>query len=71
MTIHNFNLLKTGHSALYQISPEEEKNFRSALGNWMKRQREKGLIVITCKRLVERDIFGKKIFLGMKITREE
>jgi hypothetical protein len=71
MTKYNFHRLRVGESAFYPVQESGEKVFRSAVANWVKRQRETGNpIVIQCRRVVKTDIMQNPVFIGMEITRE-
>lgn len=71
MTKYNFDKLKKGDSAFYPVGEGAEKGFRSALSSWVKKRRENEFMIIQCNQVIERGIMGNKIFLGMRITREE
>jgi len=72
MTIYHFERIKMRESAFYPMLAEREKGFRAAVAAWMKGRREGGqFVVMRCEKVVERLVTGEKIFLGMRVTKEE
>jgi len=72
MTIYHFERIKICETAFYPMRAEGEKAFRAAVASWQKGRRERGeFIVMRCEKVAERLVTGEKLFLGMRVTKEE